>query len=154
MDEPLLILAAFNGTVYAYEDKVIIRRKGIYAMTAGKENVIPYSTMVGVKFMEGNFITKGHIKFLVKGFAETSSVSFGSVSDSDRHAVLFGKKLNEEANKMKNFVETKLSQASSATPIIQQASAADELKKFKELLDAGVITQEEFDAKKKQLLGI
>ena len=33
-------------------------------------------------------------------------------------------------------------------------SAADELKKFKELLDQGVITQEEFDAKKKQLLGL
>lgn len=30
----------------------------------------------------------------------------------------------------------------------------DELKKFKELLDMGVITQEEFDAKKKQLLGL
>lgn len=33
-------------------------------------------------------------------------------------------------------------------------SAADELKKFKELLDSGVITQDEFDAKKKQLLGL
>ena len=33
-------------------------------------------------------------------------------------------------------------------------SNADELKKFKELLDMGVITQEEFDAKKKQLLGL
>lgn len=32
--------------------------------------------------------------------------------------------------------------------------AADELKKYKELLDNGVITQEEFDAKKKQLLGL
>lgn len=31
---------------------------------------------------------------------------------------------------------------------------ADELKKFKELLDSGVITQEDFDAKKKQLLGL
>lgn len=31
---------------------------------------------------------------------------------------------------------------------------ADELKKFKELLDSGVITQEEFEAKKKQLLGL
>lgn len=30
----------------------------------------------------------------------------------------------------------------------------DELKKYKELLDQGIITQEEFDAKKKQLLGI
>ena len=35
-----------------------------------------------------------------------------------------------------------------------EGSAADELKKFKELLDMGAITQEEFDAKKKQLLGL
>lgn len=33
-------------------------------------------------------------------------------------------------------------------------SAADEIGKFKQLLDSGAITQEEFDAKKKQLLGI
>lgn len=41
--------------------------------------------------------------------------------------------------------------ASTSAPTI---SAADELKKFKELLDSGIITQEEFDAKKKQLLGL
>ncbi|UZT82107.1 PH domain-containing protein [Caproicibacterium sp. BJN0003] len=33
-------------------------------------------------------------------------------------------------------------------------SAADELLKYKGLLDAGAITQEEYDAKKKQLLGL
>lgn len=41
-------------------------------------------------------------------------------------------------------------QASAST----QVSVADELKKFKELLDLDIITQEEFDAKKKQLLGL
>ena len=35
-----------------------------------------------------------------------------------------------------------------------QNLSVDELKKFKELLDMGVITQEEFDSKKKQLLGL
>ena len=35
-----------------------------------------------------------------------------------------------------------------------QASAADEILRFKELLDMGVITPEEFEAKKKQLLGL
>lgn len=50
-------------------------------------------------------------------------------------------------------------------PIQQQTAAphksskpdigiAEELKTYKELLDSGVITQEEFDAKKKQLLGL
>ena len=34
------------------------------------------------------------------------------------------------------------------------SSVADELKTYKDLLDSGVLTQEEFDAKKKQLLGL
>lgn len=37
---------------------------------------------------------------------------------------------------------------------VAAVSVADEIKKFKELLDMGAITQEEFDAKKKQLLGL
>jgi len=49
---------------------------------------------------------------------------------------------------LENYRATKNNNATLAV------SAADELKKFKELLDMGVITQEEFDAKKKQLLGL
>jgi len=39
-------------------------------------------------------------------------------------------------------------------PAAHAASAMDELKKLKELLDMGIVTQEEFEAKKKQLLGL
>lgn len=39
-------------------------------------------------------------------------------------------------------------------PVQAQEDPYAELKKMKELLDAGIITQEDFDAKKKQLLGI
>ena len=46
-------------------------------------------------------------------------------------------------------------QKSNSDPIVDtKNSTADELKKYKELLDSNVITQEEFEAKKKQLLGI
>ena len=38
--------------------------------------------------------------------------------------------------------------------IMQTTDEADKLKKYKDLLDSGVITQEEFDAKKKQLLDL
>lgn len=41
-----------------------------------------------------------------------------------------------------------------ATIITHEVSEADELAKFKKLLDDGVITQEEFDLKKKQILGL
>ena len=33
-------------------------------------------------------------------------------------------------------------------------SVADEIMKYKKLLDMGVITQEEFEAKKRQLMGL
>ena len=41
-----------------------------------------------------------------------------------------------------------------ASPASSSVSNVDELKKVKELLDMGIITQEEFDIKKKQLLGL
>ena len=42
----------------------------------------------------------------------------------------------------------------SNTVTTSAASSAEEIKKFSELLEMGIITQEEFDAKKKQLLGL
>ena len=39
-------------------------------------------------------------------------------------------------------------------PVQAAVSPADELMKYKQLLDAGIITQSEFDAKKRQLLGL
>jgi hypothetical protein len=37
---------------------------------------------------------------------------------------------------------------------VKTVTEADELKMYKELLDSGAITQDEFDQKKKQLLGL
>lgn len=50
----------------------------------------------------------------------------------------------------KNEYQSAISSKQNPTAV----SSAEELKKFKDLLDMGVITQEEFDAKKKQLLGL
>lgn len=53
--------------------------------------------------------------------------------------------------------EIQLFKQSKITPITQvvnNTSVADELLKYKQLLDMGVLTQEEFNAKKKELLGL
>lgn len=49
-------------------------------------------------------------------------------------------------------VETPITQ--SVAQVVPQVDTVEELKKYKGLLDAGIITEEEFAAKKKQLLGI
>ncbi|MDF4200463.1 SHOCT domain-containing protein [Bacillus subtilis] len=46
------------------------------------------------------------------------------------------------------------SAATTASAPAPSISAADELKKYKELLDMDAITQEEFEIKKKQLLNL
>ena len=53
------------------------------------------------------------------------------------------------------LIQSKLNEIVTASPAGRRQAAgstADELKKFKDLLDSGAITQEEFDAKKKELL--
>ena len=41
-----------------------------------------------------------------------------------------------------------------AVDVVSSVSTPQELEQYKVLLDQGIITQEEFDAKKKQLLGL
>ncbi len=50
--------------------------------------------------------------------------------------------------------EYKSALAAKNAPVAAAISPMDELKKMKELLDMGIVSQEEFDAKKKQLLGL
>ena len=42
----------------------------------------------------------------------------------------------------------------STTAVSSTIGGADKLKMYKDLLDSGTITQEEFDAKKKEILGL
>ena len=56
---------------------------------------------------------------------------------------------------LRGAMQSALSKRQGAHPASSTGiSEADELAKFKKLLDDGVLTQDEFDAKKKQLLGI
>ena len=48
----------------------------------------------------------------------------------------------------------KRSNTTRTTNVVNQISQADELKKYKELLDAGIITQDEFEKKKRQILNL
>lgn len=53
-----------------------------------------------------------------------------------------------------NAVCTAAAPVAPAASTANNASAAEEIKKYKDLLDAGAITEEEYEAKKKQLLGL
>lgn len=78
------------------------------------------------------------------------------------NTILFGGKYAQEAHsalckRYSNYlkrVEISQPEVESRSEKQSQINSYEEIKKAKELLDMGIITQEEFDAKKKQLLGL
>lgn len=52
------------------------------------------------------------------------------------------------------FFDLKSTPNATSKSIVQDISAIDQIKEFKELLDLGIITQEEFNKKKKQILNL
>jgi hypothetical protein len=78
-------------------------------------------------------------------------------TSSGRINFLAIKNRNEIHNVVSNLLVERQKQNATTmqtTVFASATSTADEIKKYKELLDLGIITQEEFDAKKKQLLGL
>ena len=53
-----------------------------------------------------------------------------------------------------NDIQERIKETRQPKVAVAANSAADEVLKLKNLLDMGIITQEEFDTKKKELLGI
>jgi len=98
----------------------------------------------------GNYIVAGNLNNIV----DVNKIPFCSGMFSYATANAYAKALYMEIKKaMDDFKEAEMN-ATMNSNTVQAPSSAEELIKFKELLDSGVISQEEFDAKKKQLLGL
>ena len=135
-----LSLSGFLGGLFFSFSKaeITVTARRVYGTAMfGKRVDLPIDsiTAIGTSAMSGVDIgtSSGYIrfKFISNNYAIHSAVT-------------------ELLNNRQEKVSAPVEQHIINTPI----SNADELKKYKELLDSGVITQEEFDAKKKQLLGL
>lgn len=63
-------------------------------------------------------------------------------------------KLSDTINDAKKGVSNIIGKFGQKNNSAQKSDSIEDIKKFKELLDIGVITQEEFDKKKKELLNL
>lgn len=142
-----------------FEDRVIIKHRGVLnaiSMGVKGDKTIYYSDITSVQYKKPGF-SSGYIQLSIPGGNENKGGVFSAMSDENTVAISADANLHT-VSKVVDFINKKIGEAkrtrNDSTTIVQQVSAADELKKFKELLDQGIITQEEFDAKKKQLLGL
>lgn len=144
--------------ILADDNKVVITRKGIRSFANRGQNgdqTIPMSTIIGVNFKSAG-LAAGQINFVTAAGNQTtggmgSLPGFSHGAYNKANNVVFRGGANKDMGKLKTFVEAHMGQQTNQS---SQISEADEIEKFKKLLDEGTITQAEFDAKKKQILGI
>ena len=137
-----------------YEDKVVITTKvTIGSLLTGNvsdgEKTIYYRDAIGVQFKKSG-LQIGYLQI------ETASSQMNNRNNNffNENSFTFDttKVSNEEMMEIADYVKQRINEIKNNTGTA--FSAADELTKFKGLLDAGVISQEEFEAKKKQILGV
>ena len=157
MNDTKYFYSGYNADLSVYEDRIVI--SGKFINKGMGEKTIPMSSISAVQIKPSTLLVNGFIAFNVLGEVATSSTRFGSGADSrlsENTVIVKNRNDDKIIKEIKNYVENAKSKSTAtiSQTVIQQNSSADELKKFKELLDQGIITQEEFDAKKKQLLGL
>ena len=134
----IVALCLFIFSIAIAKTSITVSNKRVYGSTTfGKRVDLPFDSIsaVGVSAFKGIAIG-----------TSSGRISFKGIGNRDEIHDVISKLLIERQQK-----------ATAPTTTIKQEipqSQADELKKYKDLLDSGIITQEEFDAKKKQLLGL
>lgn len=140
-----------------YEDRVVLRVKPtigsfITGNISDGEKTIYFSDCIGVQFKESG-LQIGYLQFETAGHIMNNAASnfFNENSFTWDTSV----QSNEFMQQIAAYVKERVSfyKQNRNAPAAAAVSGADELKKFKELLDMGIITQEEFDKKKQQILG-
>ena len=130
------------------------KNKGIlnlFVMGIKGDKTIHYSDLTAVQFKKAGW-TSGHIQFSILGGRE--SVGGVMAASSDENTITFGNNMNKKAEEIVNYINQKIKEAKMSKTAIKELSAVDEIVKYKQLLDTGIITIEEFEKKKKELLGL
>jgi hypothetical protein len=147
-----------TGRLSVEGDFVVIRRKGAlakmnYGWTRGEKR-IPIRAINAVQ-MKRPGVSNGYIQFTLGGGAESTKGLMAATKDEN--SVIFRKRSLREFEAIRHYVEEQIGRASPPgaappPPVTPRADIPEQLRKLAELRDAGVITHEEFDAKKTDLL--
>jgi hypothetical protein len=143
-----------NGSVTLDEDCIRIRHKGFAnVLTAGLhgEKSIPITTITGIQFKSAGSWMNGFIQFFIPG----GMTGRGGIREAttDINAVLFNKGQEAAFQRLKSEVERLATELRKAQQQPSQPANAEELERLAGLVDRGYLTRDEFEAKKKAILG-
>lgn len=144
-------------TLSVYEDCVSFTPKGFLGF-AGKglagERKIFYKDISSVQFRKSTKLLSGFIEFYFAGHNTQKQGGGLFVGTNNDNRFTFYHKYLPDMLKINDYIQSKINNPAATNATDTTGDNVAELKKYKQLLDDGVITQEDYDAKKKQLLGL
>jgi len=142
------------GQLEVFEDKVTITATGVtgFLMRGLKgTKTIPFHSISAIQFKRGGAV-RGFIQFTIPGGIESNRGAFDAVVDEN--TFLFDEESNTEAEIVRSYIESRMKEIRTPKPAKSQAtSLGDELTKLATLKSQGLLTDEEFQAAKKRLIG-
>jgi len=151
-----------DGQLLLLEDGIRVKRrdKADYQARGLKgDKVIPYSQISSIEFKRAGMLSYGYIQFLLLG--EPKPKEGISNTTTDENTVMFRPSQQPAFDSLKTTLETKLASAkmiATKTTVRkfapQSLAYIEELEQLASLKDRGIITEEEFASKKRQILGI
>ena len=126
------------------EDKIRIRNERTLLLGAASTSEISLMDITAIQFTEAGRVV-GMIEFLHAG------VQFGRVTPWRDYGVGFTKEQQPDFERIRAEIDKRRQDKS--VPSIP-SSGADEIAKLADLRDKGILTEEEFQQKKKQILGL
>lgn len=143
-------------TLSVYEECISLTPKGFLGLAAKGmtgERKIFYKDISSVQFRPSTKLLSGFIEFYFAGHntQKQGGGLFAGTNNDNRFT--FYNKFLPDMLKINDYIQAKINNPATDAIVATNDNVA-ELKKYKQLLDDGVITQEDFDAKKKQLLGL
>ncbi len=149
-----MLIEGSNGSVTLETDSVRIKHKGLAnLLTAGAhgEKSIPIANITAVQFKAAGWVA-GYIQFTLLGGLDRPGGAMEATKDEN--AVLFTKEQQPNFEALKAVVEKRMKQARHTLPQNSGASSTDELERLAGLVERGYLSREEFNTKKKMILGI
>jgi len=150
---------SINGQrLKVYEDGIVLLERGMKADDYPPEyRTFLYDEIVAVDFKNCGWF-KGSMEFKIKSSSKrlkelNAGKASSMVFEFSKTSLPENRILAQKMEKINMYIQLKIEemQANKSQPVTV-VSVADEIIKFKQLLDQGILTQEEFDKKKKKLL--
>jgi hypothetical protein len=155
MDTALIEATGLNARILLLKDVVRVQRIGWRNALSGASKIerdILISQIVSIQFRKAGLLSNGYIELKLMHYDETHRNE--SEREMDDAIISFRPGQQKAFEAFREMLEAKMSSGGVPRTPSPATTDLDQLEKLASLLDKGIITEEEFSRKKKQLLGL